>query len=80
VSRQICGVIEKIEETFDQENDVITKQLQLKHFEITLARASRLESKMQKENVQCEIKGDTRQIVLKVALLLLNTLSLCSIG
>lgn len=66
LSKQVMDIAVKLEEELEEENQLVTKVLQLKHYELSLVRASRLEQQIKKDGVDIQIKGDTREIVLQV--------------
>lgn len=66
LSKQVVDIAVKLEEDLEEENQLVTKALRLRHYELSLVRASRLEQQIKKDGVDMEIKGDTKEIVLKV--------------
>ncbi|XP_053377233.1 protein mono-ADP-ribosyltransferase PARP14-like isoform X2 [Mercenaria mercenaria] len=64
-SKQIKGIINDIEKKMENERQIITKKRKLKHYEMALVRASRLEATLKKMLTEFSIDNEQREIIFK---------------
>lgn len=67
LSRQVKDVASRLEEVLEQESQEVTKVLELKHFEVSLVRASRLEQQIKRDGVVVELNTESRELIIKVS-------------
>ncbi|XP_052771969.1 protein mono-ADP-ribosyltransferase PARP14-like [Mya arenaria] len=62
---QIRNVIAKLEDELEMSNETVTKVIKLRHFEMTMMRALRIDKKPNIPDLEIQIDGAEREVVLK---------------
>lgn len=66
LAAKINNIIDDIENSFEKESQLITKTRKLKHYEMALVRAARLETTLKKMLTDFKIDNEQREVICKV--------------